>query len=335
MEQKSNDKKIIFSGIQPSGVLTLGNYLGALKNWCKLQDEYNCYYCVVDLHAITVRQDAANLRKRCNDTMAILVASGLDPKQNTIFFQSHVSAHSELSWILSCNTYMGELSRMTQFKDKSAKHANNINAGLFTYPVLMAADILLYQTHLVPVGVDQKQHLELSRDIAIRFNNAYGDTFEVPDGYYPKVGARIMSLQEPNNKMSKSDENAGGYISMLDDEKTIMSKVKRAVTDSLAEVNYSDDQPGLKNLINIYCACTNYSVEEALKEFGSLGYGAIKERTGEAIISVLSPIQKEYTKIVTDKTYLNEIASVGMEKAARAANRTLNKVHKKVGLAPR
>lgn len=331
----NNDKQIIFSGIQPSGVLTLGNYLGALRNWRKLQDEYNCYYCVVDMHAITVRQDATQLRKRCNETLALLVASGLDPKKNTMFFQSHVSAHAELSWVLSCNTYMGELSRMTQFKDKSAKHANNINAGLFTYPVLMAADILLYGSHLVPVGNDQKQHLELSRDIAIRFNNAYGDTFVVPDGYYPKVGARIMSLQEPNKKMSKSDDNVNGFISMMDDEKTIINKVKRAVTDSLAKVDYNDDQPGLKNLINIYCACTNKEVSEALNEFGDVGYGVVKQRTAEAVVEVLAPIQKEYAKIISDKTYLKEIATEGRDKAGKSAYKTLNKVYRKVGLAPR
>ena len=335
MEQISNDKKIIFSGIQPSGMLTLGNYLGALRNWSNLQNDYNCYYCVVDLHALTIRQDPTSLRQRCNETLALLIACGLDPKKNTMFFQSHVSAHAELSWILNCNTYMGELSRMTQFKDKSAKHENNINSGLFTYPVLMAADILLYGTHLVPVGEDQRQHLELSRDIAIRFNNAYGETFAVPDGYILKVGARVMSLQEPDKKMSKSDENASAYISMMDDEKTIKSKIKRAVTDSLGEVNYSDEQPGLKNLINIYCACTNKSAEEAVNEFSGIGYGAIKERTADAIIAELSPIQKEYTKIITDKTYLSEVAEVGREKASKAANKMLNKVHKKVGLAPR
>lgn len=329
----NNDKKIIFSGIQPSGMLTLGNYLGALRNWRLLQDEYNCYYCVVDLHAITVRQDPATLRKRCNETMALLIACGLDPKKNVMFFQSHVSAHSELCWVLNCNTYMGELSRMTQFKDKSAKHANNINSGLFTYPVLMAADILLYGTHLVPVGEDQRQHLEITRDIAIRFNNAYGETFVLPEGYIPKVGARIMSLQEPDKKMSKSDDNINGFISMMDDEKTIMNKMKRAVTDSLATVNYSDDQPGLKNIINIYCSCTGKTVEEALKDFDGLGYGVIKERTGEAVVSVLSPIQKEYTKIISDKGYITEIAALGRDKAVYSANKMLNKVYKKVGFA--
>jgi len=329
----NNDKQIIFSGIQPSGMLTLGNYLGALRNWRLLQDEYDCYYCVVDLHAITVRQDPATLRKRCNETMALLIACGLDPKKNVMFFQSHVSAHAELCWVLNCNTYMGELSRMTQFKDKSAKHANNINSGLFTYPVLMAADILLYGTHLVPVGEDQRQHLEITRDIAIRFNNAYGETFVLPEGYIPKVGARIMSLQEPDKKMSKSDDNINGFISMMDDEKTIMNKMKRAVTDSLATVNYSDDQPGLKNIINIYCSCTGKTVEEALKDFDGLGYGVIKERTGEAIVSVLSPIQKEYTKIISDKGYITEIAALGRDKAAYSANKMLNKVYKKVGFA--
>lgn len=329
----NNVKQIIFSGIQPSGMLTLGNYLGALRNWRLLQDEYDCYYCVVDLHAITVRQDPATLRKRCNETMALLIACGLDPKKNVMFFQSHVSAHAELCWVLNCNTYMGELSRMTQFKDKSAKHANNINSGLFTYPVLMAADILLYGTHLVPVGEDQRQHLEITRDIAIRFNNAYGETFVLPEGYIPKVGARIMSLQEPDKKMSKSDDNINGFISMMDDEKTIMNKMKRAVTDSLATVNYSDDQPGLKNIINIYCSCTGKTVEEALKDFDGLGYGVIKERTGEAIVSVLSPIQKEYTKIISDKGYITEIAALGRDKAAYSANKMLNKVYKKVGFA--
>ena len=250
------DKKIIFSGIQPSGSLTLGNYIGALRSWVKLENEYECYYCVVDMHALTVRQNASELRRRCVETMALLIACGLDPDKSTIFMQSHVSAHAELSWILNCNTYMGELSRMTQFKEKSERHSENINAGLFTYPALMAADILLYQSNLVPVGADQKQHLELARDLAIRFNNAFGETFTVPDGYIPEVGARVMSLQEPEKKMSKSDDNENAYIALLDPPDTIVRKLKRAVTDSDGQIAYRDDKPGVSNLLSIYSACT-------------------------------------------------------------------------------
>ena len=270
-------KKTIFSGIQPSGILTLGNYLGAVKNWVALQDEYDCYYCVVDLHAITVRQDPATLRRRTLDTMAILIASGIDPKKNVLYMQSHVSAHAELAWLLNCFTYMGELSRMTQFKEKSAKAGDNINAGLFTYPVLMAADILLYQADLVPVGVDQKQHLELTRDIAIRFNNIYGGVFTVPEPYIPKAGAKIMSLQEPEKKMSKSDENENAFISLLDPPDAIARKLRRAVTDSDGEIRYAEEKPGVSNLLTIYSVLTGKTVAESEKDFAGQGYGVLKQ----------------------------------------------------------
>ncbi|MBR5794268.1 MAG: tryptophan--tRNA ligase, partial [Anaerotignum sp.] len=262
MEQK----KRIFSGMQPSGVITLGNYLGALKNWTKLQDEYDCLYCIVDMHAITVRQDPVKLRKQARDLLVQYLAVGLDPEKNIMYYQSHVPQHAELGWILNCYTYMGELNRMTQFKDKSAKHAENINAGLFTYPTLMAADILLYQTDLVPVGEDQRQHLELSRDIAQRFNGVYGDTFKVPEAYIGKVGARVMSLQEPTKKMSKSDENQNNIITLMDDPKVIMNKMKRAMTDSDNEIRFAEDKPGISNLLSIYCAVTGKTIQEAERE---------------------------------------------------------------------
>ena len=274
------DTKTIFSGIQPSGMLTIGNYLGAIKNWVALQDEYNCYYCVVDMHAITVRQEAADLRKRCLDTMALLLAAGLCPKKNTIYFQSHISCHAELMWVLNCYTYIGELSRMTQFKEKSERHADNINAGLYTYPVLMAADILLFGTDMVPVGADQKQHLEITRDIAQRFNNVYGDVFTIPEPYIGKAGARIMSLAEPENKMSKSDENPNAYISLLDVPEVIQRKFKRAVTDSDGEIRYSEDKPGVSNLISIYSAVTGKTFSDIEEEFDGQGYGTLKTRVG-------------------------------------------------------
>jgi tryptophanyl-tRNA synthetase len=277
------DKKTIFSGVQPSGVLTIGNYLGAIKNWVALQDEYNCYYCVVDMHALTVRQDAAELRKRCLDTLALLIAAGLDPQKNIMYFQSHVSGHAELMWILNCYTYLGELSRMTQFKEKSERHADNVNAGLFTYPVLMAADILLYKSDLVPVGADQKQHLEIARDIAIRFNNIYGDVFTVPEPYIPKAGARIMSLQDPENKMSKSDGNDNAYVSLLDPPEAIQRKFKRAVTDSEGMIKYSEDKPGVSNLISIYSAVTGKTFEAVENEFEGQGYGTLKSRVADAV----------------------------------------------------
>ena len=325
------DKKVLFSGMQATGNLTLGNYLGALKNWVTLSDEYECFYSVVDMHSITVRQDPATLRKRARTLLTLYIAAGLDPEKNCIYYQSHVSAHAELAWILNCFTYMGELNRMTQFKDKSAKHADNINAGLFTYPVLMAADILLYQADVVPVGNDQKQHLEITRDIAERFNNIYGDVFTIPEGYYGKVGARIMSLQDPSRKMSKSDENPNASIYLLDDPDTIMRKCKRAVTDSEGQILYRDEQPGVKNLIDIYSACLGKTPEETVREFDGKGYGDFKIAVGEAVVSVLKPLQDEVARLEKDKAYLDGIIKANAEKAGYFANKTLRKVQKKVG----
>lgn len=330
-----NDKKVLFSGMQATGNLTLGNYLGALKNWVTLSDEYECFYSVVDMHSITVRQDPATLRKRARALLTLYIAAGLDPKKNCIYYQSHVSGHAELSWILNCFTYMGELNRMTQFKDKSAKHADNINAGLFTYPVLMAADILLYQADVVPVGIDQMQHLELTRDIATRFNNIYGDVFTIPEAYIGKVGAKIMSLQDPAKKMSKSDENPNGSIYLMDDPDTIMRKCKRAVTDSEANIAYREEQPGLKNLLDIYCACLGKTPDEALKEFDGRGYGDLKLAVGEAVVSVLKPLQDEVARLEKDKTYIDSIIKENAEKAQYFANKTLRKVQRKVGFPDR
>ena len=330
-----NDKKVLFSGMQATGNLTLGNYLGALKNWVTLNDEYECFYSVVDMHSITVRQDPATLRKRARALLTLYIAAGLDPKKNCIYYQSHVSGHAELAWILNCFTYMGELNRMTQFKDKAAKHADNINAGLFTYPVLMAADILLYQADVVPVGIDQMQHLELTRDISTRFNNIYGDVFTIPEAYIGKVGAKIMSLQEPSKKMSKSDENPNGSIYLMDDPDTIMRKCKRAVTDSEACIAYRDEQPGIKNLIDIYCACLNKTSQEAVKEFEGKGYGELKMAVGEAVVSVLKPLQDEVARLEKEKAYLDSIIKENGEKAQYFANKTLRKVQRKVGFPDR
>ncbi len=328
-------KKVLFSGMQATGNLTLGNYLGALKNWLNLSDEYECFYSVVDMHSITVRQDPAELRKRARALLSLYIAAGLDPEKNCIYYQSHVSGHAELSWILNCFTYMGELNRMTQFKDKSAKHADNINAGLFTYPVLMAADILLYQTDVVPVGIDQMQHLELTRDIAERFNNIYGDVFTIPEAYIGKVGAKIMSLQNPEKKMSKSDENPNASIYLMDDPDTIMRKCKRAVTDSEAQILYRDEQPGVKNLLSIYCACTEKTPEEAVREFDGRGYGDLKMAVGESVIAILKPIQDRMADLAKDKAYLDGIIKNNAEKANYFANKTLRKVQKKVGFPER
>lgn len=330
-----NGKKTIFSGIQPTGCITLGNYIGALKNWVALQSDYNCIFSVVDLHSITVRQDPAELRRRCMDFLCQYLAAGIDGEENVVFFQSHASTHAELSWILNCFTYMGELSRMTQFKDKSAKHADNINAGLFTYPVLMAADILLYQTDLVPVGVDQKQHLEICRDIALRFNRIYGDVFTIPDGFIPKEGARIMSLQDPTSKMSKSDPNANGFISILDDTDTIMRKFKRAVTDSDGEIAYKDGKFGINNLINIYSAITGKTVDETVSEFSGKGYGDFKVAVGEVVADELKPIRERYENLRKNKDYLESVYKTGAERAYKISNRTLNKVKRKVGFVDR
>lgn len=338
MEQAINTqdkKKIIFSGIQPSGTLTIGNYIGALRNFRTLQDDYDCLYCVVDMHAITVRQDPAQLRRRCNELIAIYVACGLNPDKNLIYCQSHVSAHAELSWVLNCFSYMGELGRMTQFKDKSAKNEENINAGLFTYPVLMAADILLYQTNLVPVGADQKQHLELSRDIAIRFNGVYGDVFTVPEPYIPKLGSRIMSLQEPERKMSKSDPE-DTYIAILDKPDIIRKKIRRAVTDSEGSIRFDAElKPGVSNLLSILSAlgCGDILTLEA--EFAGQGYGVLKDRTADALIATLEPIQKEFDKLIADKEYIQKVMNSGAERAQALAQRTLRKVYKKVGFAAR
>lgn len=324
-------KKVLFSGMQATGNLTLGNYLGALKNWVNLSDEYECFYSVVDLHSITVRQNPAELRKRARALLTLYIAAGLNPEKNCIYYQSHVSGHAELSWILGCYTYMGELNRMTQFKDKAAKHADNINAGLFTYPVLMAADILLYQSDVVPVGIDQMQHLELTRNIAERFNNIYGDVFTVPEAYIGKTGAKIMSLQNPEKKMSKSDENPNGSIYLMDDPDTILRKCKRAVTDSEAQIVYRDEQPGIKNLLNIYCACNNKTPEEAVKEFEGKGYGELKMAVGESVVSVLKPIQEKVAELEKDKAYIDSVIKNNAEKANYYAGKTLRKVQKKVG----
>ena len=329
------DKKVLFSGMQATGNLTLGNYLGALKNWVTLSDEYECFYSVVDMHSITVRQDPATLRKRARALLTLYIAAGLDPEKNCIYYQSHVSGHAELAWILNCFTYMGELNRMTQFKDKAAKHADNINAGLFTYPVLMAADILLYQADVVPVGIDQMQHLEITRDIAERFNNIYGDVFTIPEAYVGKVGAKIMSLQDPERKMSKSDENPNASIYLMDDMDTIMRKCKRAVTDSEAQILYRDEQPGVKNLINIYSACTGKTPDEIVKEFDGKGYGDFKMAVGESVCAVLKPLQDEAARLEKDKAYIDGIIKANAEKAGYFANKTLRKVQKKIGFPER
>ena len=333
MENQIEQKKRIFSVIQPTGNLTLGNYIGALRNFSILQDEYDCLYSIVDMHAITVRQDPAALRKACLRTMAIFLASGLDPEKNIIYFQSQVPQHAELGWILNCFTYMGELQRMTQFKDKSAKHADNINAGLFTYPVLMAADILLYGTDLVPIGADQKQHLELSRDIAERFNGIYGDVFTVPEGYFPKVGARVMSLQEPTRKMSKSDPEET-YIAILDKPDIIRKKLRRAVTDCDARVIYDpENKPGVANLMSIMSALTGKTMDEITAEYDGKGYGVFKDAVADCVIATLEPIQNEYDRINADKAYLEGVMVSGRERAEAIAYRTMLKVRKKVGLA--
>ncbi|MCI8281851.1 MAG: tryptophan--tRNA ligase [Lachnospiraceae bacterium] len=328
-------KKVLFSGMQATGTLTLGNYLGALKNWVTLSEEYECFYSVVDLHSITVRQEPAELRKRARNLLTLYLAAGLDPQKNCIYYQSHVSGHAELSWILNCFTYMGELNRMTQFKDKAAKHADNINAGLFTYPVLMAADILLYQTDMVPVGVDQMQHLEITRDIAQRFNAVYGDVFTIPEAYIGKSGAKIMSLQNPQKKMSKSDENPNASIYLMDEPDVILRKFKRAVTDSEGQILYREEQPGIRNLLDIYCACTGKSPEEAVKEFEGKGYGELKEAVGETVVSVLKPVQDEFARLSEDKSYLDSIIKENAQKANYYATKTLRKVQKKVGFPER
>ena len=326
-------RKTVLSGVQPSGILTLGNYLGALRQWALMQDDFLSLYMVADLHSITVRQEPAVLRRRIAETYALLLACGIDPDRSVVFVQSQVPEHAQLAWILNCNTYIGELNRMTQFKDKSAKHADNINAGLFTYPVLMASDILLYQAHCVPVGADQKQHVELTRDIAMRFNNAYGETFNVPEPYIPKVGARIMSLQDPEKKMSKSDPNPNAFISMTDDRDTVVRKLKRAVTDCEGVIAYDPAaRPGVSNLLTIYSICAKQSMDEAIKHFDGLGYGALKAETADAVWSVLEPIHAEYERLLSDKAYLSARMKDGAQKASAIAQKTIRKVYRKVGL---
>ena len=326
-----NEKKIVFSGVQPSGNLTIGNYLGAIKNFTRFSEEYKTFYCVVDLHAITVRQVPAELRRRTYETLALYMASGLDSTKNTLFVQSHVPAHAELGWILDCYTMFGELSRMTQFKDKSAKHSENINAGLFTYPALMAADILLYGTDLVPVGIDQKQHLELARDIAMRFNQVYGDTFTVPDGYINQDTMKIMSLAEPTSKMSKSDPNPNAVVYILDSKDDIIRKFKRAVTDSGSEVRYSEDKPGVSNLMTIYRAFTDKSYDEIEREFEGRGYGDFKMAVGEACADGLAPMQAEFKRLMADKVYLETLMRENADQASYIARKTLSKVYRKIG----
>ena len=326
-----DDKKVLFSGMQATGNLTLGNYVGALKNWLTLSDEYECFYSVVDLHSITVRQDPTELRQRARKLLTLYIAAGLDPKKNCIYYQSHVSGHAELAWILNCFTYMGELNRMTQFKDKSAKHADNINAGLYTYPVLMAADILLYQADVVPVGKDQLQHLELTRDVAQRFNAIYGDVFTIPEPYIGKTGAKIMSLQDPTKKMSKSDENLNASIYLMDDKDTIIRKFKRAVTDSEGVIAYNDTQAGIHNLIDIYSACSGKTPEDIVKEFEGKGYGDFKLAVGESVADLLVPLQARFHELEKDKAYIDSIIKENAEKANYYAQKTLRKVQKKVG----
>ena len=328
---KQEKKPIIFSAIQPSGTITLGNYIGALKNWVTLQDDYDCIFAVADLHAITVRQEPATFRRHILEAYALLLACGIDTEKSPFFIQSHVHTHAELAWVLNCYTQFGELSRMTQFKDKSQKHADNVNVGLFAYPSLMAADILLYQADLVPVGADQKQHLELARNVAERFNGIYGNTFKIPDGYIPPVGARIMSLQDPTKKMSKSDENVNAWVAVLDKPEDIMRKFKRAVTDSEAVVKHGENKAGVNNLMGIYSAVTGKTNDEIEKEFEGRGYGDFKTAVAEAVIEELRPIRERYEKFIADKAYLEEQYTKGAEFALRISSRTLDKAMKKVG----
>lgn len=329
------ERKVVFSGVQPSGSLTIGNYIGAIRNWIGLQDEYECYYCVVDQHSITVPQVAKDLRKNTIDVLALYLASGLDPEKATLFIQSHVPAHAELAWVLNTIAYIGQLNRMTQFKEKSKRAEENLNAGLFTYPVLMAADILLYNTDLVPVGEDQKQHLELTRDLAERFNSRHGDTFVIPEPLIQEFGARIMSLQNPTSIMSKSDKDPNSHILLLDDSDSIRRKVKRAVTDSLGVVSYNDEQPGIKNLLNIYSAFSNESVFEIVDKYSDSNYGKFKEDLTEVVVNGLSPIREKYDYLIKNKDYLEKVYKEGAMKADYQAQKTLRKVYKKVGFIPK
>ena len=325
------DKKLIFSAIQPTGTFTLGNYIGAVRNWSPLQEEYNCIYCVADMHAITVRQDPAKLRQNSLAAYALLMACGIDPEKSILFIQSHVPPHPMLSWVLGCSTQFGELSRMTQFKDKSQRHADDVNAGLFTYPVLMASDILAYNADFVPVGIDQKQHLELARNIAQRFNQRYGDFFTLPEPYIIDVGAKVMSLQDPTKKMSKSDENPNACILILDDKDTIIRKFKRAVTDSEAEVCYREGKDGVNNLMSIYSCVTGKNFDEIESEFKGKGYGDFKVAVGEAVADNLAPVRTEFDRLISDKAYLKECYTAGAAKAQKYSQRIVSKVYHKVG----
>ncbi|MBQ4587298.1 MAG: tryptophan--tRNA ligase [Clostridia bacterium] len=327
------ERKVMFSAVQPSGIPTIGNYVGAIKNWVQFQDEYDCIYSLADLHTLTVKQVPAELRARSYELLALYLACGLDPEKSIIFAQSHVPQHAELTWVLNTMTYPGELARMTQFKDKSAHHAENINMGLMDYPVLMASDILLYGAHYVPIGADQKQHLEITRDLAIRFNNRYSPTFVVPEPLIPKMGARVMSLQDPTKKMSKSDENVNAFISMTDKPEDIIRKFKRAVTDSDTCVKYDvENKPGVSNLLTIYSIFTGKTVEEAEREFEGKGYGEFKQAVGEAVVEVLRPINEKKEALLNDKAYLNKVLADGKQKAEYLARKMLNKVYKKIGL---
>ena len=327
----SENKKTLLSGIQPSGKLGIGNYLGAIKNWLKLQDEYNCIFLIVDLHALTLKQVPADLRARCYSYVAQYIACGIDPAKNIIAMQSHVPAHTQLMWIFSNLSYMGEMQRMTQFKDK-VKNMDNINVGLFSYPILMASDILIYQADLVPVGADQKQHLELARNIAQRFNAQYSDTFQIPEPYIPEAGSRIMSLQDPDKKMSKSDDNDHNILGLLDPPDMIVKKIKRAVTDSGSTIEYDENRPGLANLLNIYSSLSGESIKDLEAEFEGKMYSEFKEDLAEVVIETLSPIQAKYNELINDKAYLTEVLSEGAEKASRIVSKTIRKVYKKSGL---
>ena len=332
VEQQKVNKKVLYSAVQPTNALTIGNYIGAIRNMVAMQDEYACFFAIANMHAITVRQVPAQLRQKTLSLLALYMACGLDPNRCTLYVQSHVPCHAELAWVLNTFTYVGEMERMTQFKDKSAKHADNINMGLLDYPVLMAADILLYKADVVPVGIDQRQHLEICRDIAIRFNNIYSPTFVVPEGVYPKVGAKIGDLLNPSKKMSKSAENANGTIFMDDDRDTIIRKFKRAVTDSDSEVRYDpENKPGVSNLLSIYTAFSGKSIEEAEREFAGRGYGDFKLAVGEAVADKLAPVQSEQARLLSDKEYLNSVLKAGAERAYKVASSTLSKVYRKIG----
>lgn len=330
MSQGEN-KKVIFSGIQPTGTFTLGNYIGSIRNWGPLQDEYNCIYSIVDMHALTVKRDPIKFRQQTLESYALMLACGIDPKKSVAFIQSHNPNHAQLNWLLACATQFGELTRMTQFKDKSQKHPDDVNAGLFTYPVLMAADILTYNADLVPIGADQKQHLELARNIAVRFNQRFGDLFTVPDGYIPKVGARVMSLQDPTKKMSKSDDNPNAVVLILDDKDTIIRKFKRAVTDSDTVVKYAEGKDGINNLMSIYSAFTGKTNEEIESEFAGKGYGDFKLAVGETVADGLSEVRSEFARLMQDKNYLKECYTDGAQRAFRISNKIVTKAYRKVG----